>query len=101
MRANRYFCRAARANQTIFYSRGRPRTVAQVYKNLVGSHMKLQATAESAKTPASPVPEQAKLDAPRSPKPVKAPVQSPIPTAATQETRRRRGHQRPCVESLV
>jgi len=42
-RADRHFPAAARANRPIFYSRGRPRTVAQVYKNLVRHHQKLDA----------------------------------------------------------
>jgi len=44
-RADRHFPAAARANKPIFYSRGRPRTVAQVYKNLVRHHQKIDATA--------------------------------------------------------
>lgn len=44
-RADRHFPAAARANKPIFYSRGRPRTVAQVYKNLVRHHQKTDATA--------------------------------------------------------
>ncbi|MCH8239129.1 MAG: transglycosylase SLT domain-containing protein [Proteobacteria bacterium] len=44
-RASRHFPRAARANKPIFYSRGRSRTVAQVYKELVGDHVKQQALA--------------------------------------------------------
>lgn len=44
-RADRHFPRAARANRPIFYSRGRPRTVKQVYNNLVKDHAKQQAIA--------------------------------------------------------
>lgn len=44
-RADRHFPRAARANKSIFYSRGRPRTAAQVYNELVSDHAKLQAVA--------------------------------------------------------
>ncbi len=44
-RASKHFPRAARANKPIFYSRGRSRTVAQVYKELVGDHVKQQALA--------------------------------------------------------
>ncbi|MDA7945860.1 MAG: transglycosylase SLT domain-containing protein [Hyphomicrobiaceae bacterium] len=44
-RADRHFPKAARANKAIFYSRGRPRSVAQVYKTLVRDHAKLKATA--------------------------------------------------------
>jgi len=44
-RADRLFPRAARANKSIFYSRGRPRSVSQVYKVLVRDHAKLQASA--------------------------------------------------------
>ncbi len=43
-RADRHFPKAARANKPIFYSRGRPRTIEQVYKNLVRDHAELQAT---------------------------------------------------------
>ncbi len=44
-RADQHFPRAARANRPIFYSRGRPRTVKQVYNNLVKDHAKHQAIA--------------------------------------------------------
>ena len=44
-RADRHFPKAARANKPIFYSRGRPRTVEQVYKALVRDHAELHATA--------------------------------------------------------
>ena len=44
-RADRNFPRAARANKSIFYSRGRPRTVLQVYNELVGGYAKSQAVA--------------------------------------------------------
>lgn len=59
-RADRHFPAAARANKPIFYSRGRPRTVAQVYKNLVRHHQKLEATTPPSitaqKAPQSPEP---------------------------------------------
>lgn len=53
-RADRHFPAAARANRPIFYSRGRPRTVAQVYKNLVRHHQKLDAKAATQMAGASP-----------------------------------------------
>lgn len=55
-RADRHFPRAARANQSIFYSRGKPRSVAQLYKSLVGSHMRDQATAAASAKPPAPEP---------------------------------------------
>lgn len=61
-RADRYFARAARSNRSVFYSRGRPRTIAQLYENLVSSHAKLQATAASGKA-ASPAAAAAKQTA--------------------------------------
>jgi hypothetical protein len=50
-RAERLFPRAARANRPIFYSRGRPRTVKQVYNELVKNHAKQQAIAATNSTP--------------------------------------------------
>ncbi len=44
-RADKYFPRAARANKPIFYSRGRPLTVTQVYNDLVSNYAKSQAVA--------------------------------------------------------
>ncbi len=52
-RADRHFPRAARANRPIFYSRGRPRTVKQVYNELVKDHAKQQVIAGTRTTPAT------------------------------------------------
>ena len=46
-RADRYFPRAARANKPIFYTGGRPLTVAQVYNELVSDYAKSQDVAAS------------------------------------------------------
>ena len=59
-RADRLFPRAARANRSIFYSRGRPRSVAQVYDDLVKVHSKSQAVAA---LPAGAVPNTAATNA--------------------------------------
>ena len=61
-RADRHFPKAARANKAIFYSRGRPRSVEQVYNALVRDHAKLQATAVAAPTPAAVTPPTPKPD---------------------------------------
>lgn len=56
-RASSHFPRAARANRPIFYARGRPRTVAQVYNELVGDHVKLKAiVSEPVQIAAKPAP---------------------------------------------
>lgn len=79
-RADRHFPAAARANRPIFYSRGRPRTIAQVYKNLVRHHQKLEAAApkvaekalEPALAPAlavSPLAQHFKLASPKTNQP--------------------------------
>lgn len=54
-RADRHFHKAAHANKSIFYSRGKPRTVAQVYKVLVRDHAELQATAAAGTSPEAAV----------------------------------------------
>ncbi len=40
--ANRYFPAAARANKSIFYKHGKPRSLAQVHKILISSHVDSQ-----------------------------------------------------------
>ena len=55
-RADRHFPKAARANRSIFYSRGRPKSVAQVYKTLVRDHAKLQATAKATPADSTAIP---------------------------------------------
>jgi hypothetical protein len=88
-RADRHFPRAARANRPIFYSRGRPRTVKQVYNNLVKDHAKQQAVAAINTTPA-PTHSSLKVASaqanktPAISKPVVEPMKSVVP--APQET---------------
>ena len=78
-RADRHFPKAARANKAIFYSRGRPRSVAQVYKALVQDHAKLQATTAGT---AANVPSNAH-SAPKAAKSAGAPAAKPtIPSPA-------------------
>jgi len=55
-RADRHFPKAARANRSIFYSRGRPKSLAQVYKTLVRDHAKLRATAKANPAASTSVP---------------------------------------------
>ncbi len=83
-RADRYFRKAARANRPIFYSRGRPRTVKQVYNELVKDHAKQQAIAATKTTPATTASSLKVASAPvnRTPaitKPVVEPVKSVVP----------------------
>lgn len=79
-RADRHFPAAARANKPIFYSRGRPRTVAQVYKNLVRHHQKLEATAASPVVAQNPA--QQTQSAQASPKANAAPAAEPVAAAS-------------------
>jgi hypothetical protein len=44
-RADHHFPQAARANRSIFYSKGRPRTLGEVYRVLVAKHNKNQVAA--------------------------------------------------------
>ena len=79
-RADRHFPRAARANRGIFYSNGHPRTVKQVYNNLVRDHAKLQATA--AAKPVKPTPPvAAKTASDPISKPVTESVGSSVPSS--------------------
>ncbi len=87
-RADRHFPRAARANRPIFYSRGRPRTVKQVYNNLVKDHAKQQAitatngvpgeSASSAKVASAQV-----IKTPAISKPVVEPIKSIVSETAS------------------
>ncbi len=47
-RADRVFPQAARANRAIFYDRGRPRSLSQVYELLVGDHSRMESFARAA-----------------------------------------------------
>ncbi|MEE8306096.1 MAG: transglycosylase SLT domain-containing protein [Gammaproteobacteria bacterium] len=83
-RANRYFRKAARANRPIFYSRGRPRTVKQVYNELVKDHAKQQAIAATRTTPATKASPLKVASAPVNStpaiaKPVVEPIKSVVP----------------------
>lgn len=62
-RADRMFPKAARANKSIFYSHGKPRSVSQVYKVLVRDHANLQATV----TASVSTPRKAAAVAPKAP----------------------------------
>jgi len=79
-RADRMFPRAARANKSIFYSRGKPRTVSQVYKNLVRDHAKLQETATASAAQGNVVSKT------RTAEPPAAPIWNTIVTPAKQAT---------------
>jgi len=90
-RADRHFPRAARANRPIFYSRGRPRTVKQVYNELVKDHAKQQAIAATKTTPATTASSLKVASAPVNStpaivKPVVEPIKSVVPPPPANRT---------------
>lgn len=82
-RADRHFPGAARANRSIFYSQGRPRSVKQLYNNLVKDHAKHTAIAQGGvdqakPASAAPVASAQSIKSPAISKPVVEPINSTI-----------------------